>query len=152
MSESNDVAGLNRAATERVRQLCEGEGFGFVMHEAERLWRDWIRRNGHPTGAEFTCGPCAASMVACPCAEKLRSGAIEVACDWCCGALRVTKRVREAMEGAAMTPPTDIEMLCELVVQLERAWRAAEPNREIAGMVARARQLAERVKRGEGGK
>jgi len=51
-----------------------------------------------------------------------------------------------------MTPPTDIEKLCELVVQLERAWRANEPNREIAGMVARARQLAERVKRGEGGK
>ena len=51
-----------------------------------------------------------------------------------------------------MTPPTDIEKLCEQVIALERAWNGHEASRVLASMIARARQLAERVKRGEGAK
>ncbi len=76
--------------------LCEAHGYGWVMHEAERLWGKKIRSNPAlygPAGGEHTCGPCAVFMVPCGCRESTDES---YPCDWCCGAGRVTERVREA--------------------------------------------------------
>lgn len=73
---------------EAVRQLGEHIGWGNVMHLAERCWREYLQASGAPAGGEHTTGPCAIFMVPCPCARTGES------CDWCCGARRVTQRVR----------------------------------------------------------
>lgn len=75
---------------EAVRALGDRIGFGRLMQLAEQTWRE---ASGHP-GSEHTTGPCAVFMVPCPCRE-----AGESSCDWCCGAGRVTRRVRDAMDG-----------------------------------------------------
>ena len=73
-----------------VLQLGGQMGFGRIMQLAERIWSEMCEVDGHP-GGEHTVGPCAGLMVLCACVEE--DGPVN--CDWCCGAGRVTKKVRE---------------------------------------------------------
>lgn len=89
MKERNTAEGL------AVRDLGDRIGYGRVMQLAEQLWRAKLIAQGHP-GGEHTTGPCAAFMAPCPCPESGRDAAGH--CEWCCGAGRVTERVRRAIE------------------------------------------------------
>ena len=80
---------LNKAEELAVRELGQKIGFGRIMQLGEQLWREALVPK-NLQGGEHACGPCVAFLVPCPC-----KGAAH--CDWCCGAGRVTKRVREAM-------------------------------------------------------
>ena len=71
-----------------VQQLGELIGYGRTMQLCEQLWRKSLKRDGWPVGGEHTTGPCATFMVV------YSDG---VACDWCCGAGRVTKKVFAVM-------------------------------------------------------
>jgi hypothetical protein len=84
-----------------VRELGEHIGWGNVMHRAEQCWREHLVAHGGPAGGEHTCGPCSALLVPCPCVQTRGDGP---ACDWCCGAGRLTKRVYEARLAAEGTP------------------------------------------------
>lgn len=86
---------LHTRDREAVRELCEAVGYGFVMHEAEKLWREKATSEGL-AGSEHTTGPCAVFMVPCPCRKRVDGPS----CDWCCGALRVTERVAQAIREA----------------------------------------------------
>lgn len=81
-----EVAKVERAT---IMELGKEIGFGRVMQLAEQCWRELAAERGL-SGSEHTTGPCAEMMVPCPCGAPAQ-------CDWCCGAGRVTKRVREAM-------------------------------------------------------
>ena len=84
-----------------VRRLGDQIGYGRLMQAAESIWREKAIAQGTP-GSEHTTGPCAALMVKCGCHEpdprrEWFSDNEMVHCDWCCGAGRVTARVRRAM-------------------------------------------------------
>lgn len=69
-----------------VEKLCERVGYGFVMHEASRLWRE---RDEFGAKGAHTVGPCV--VMTEPCKHwGARKGDH---CDWCCGAGWVTKKV-----------------------------------------------------------
>lgn len=77
-----------------VRAIGDRIGYGRLMQLAEEVWREKASAEGLH-GSEHTTGPCAAFMVRCQCLEEEkpeldRNGH----CDWCCGAGRVTERVR----------------------------------------------------------
>lgn len=77
-----------------MRELGLELGFGRVMQLCEQLWGDLLARQG-VSGGEHTTGPCATFMVPCQCvAEADPVLDANGHCDWCCGALRVTKHVR----------------------------------------------------------
>ena len=100
-SEGCRMARLNEAEARPVRDLGQAIGFGRLMQLAEEEWRAMAAMNGHE-GSEHTTGPCAAMMVPCACrdSEPRRSWFTDdrmIHCDWCCGAGRVTKRVKAAM-------------------------------------------------------
>ena len=77
-----------------VRALGEAFGYGRTMQLCEKLWRESLVRQGLPAGGELSVGPCVTFMVPCP-----HTGYDSpVACDWCCGSGRVTKRVFQAMQ------------------------------------------------------
>lgn len=78
----------------RVATLCEAIGYGRVMAEASRLWRDKLVELGHP-GGEHVVGPCAGETVPCPHPQS-RTGSAS-GCDWCCGSGWVTARVLEVI-------------------------------------------------------
>ncbi len=78
-----------------VRALGDMIGYGRMMQLAEQCWRSKLESDGLE-GGEHTTGPCAAMMVPCPHPENGRDA--NGHCDWCCGAGRVTKKVRAAME------------------------------------------------------
>ena len=69
-----------------VKEIGQRFGYGRVMQLCEELWRE-----DYPGGGEHTTGPCAAFMVPCPHLDKDKHGH----CEWCCGAGRVTKYVRD---------------------------------------------------------
>lgn len=79
---------LNKVEELAVRELGQKIGFGRIMQLCEQLWREELA-TANMQGGEFAHGPCTAFLVPCPC----KTGS----CDWCCGAGRVTKRVRKAM-------------------------------------------------------
>lgn len=80
---------------ELVRRLCKRVGYGFVMREAEALWREGLATESpSAVGGELSVGPCVAFLVPCEC----RTGRVD--CDWCCASGRVTKKVREAQRAA----------------------------------------------------
>lgn len=66
---------VNRACAEEVRVLCSRLGYGFVMHEASRLWRLIS-----PGGAHVV-GPAAAFVVTCNCTSP-RACAKCHGCGW----------------------------------------------------------------------
>lgn len=74
--------------TQLVRELGDRLGYGRVMQLCEQIWDAKI-----PGGAH-SVGPCVALLVPCP--HQGADNAVE--CDWCCGAGRVTERVRQAQE------------------------------------------------------
>ena len=85
----------------RVGDLGRAIGYGRVMQLCERLWRDRLIAEGLPGGGEYTTGPCAAFMVRCQCIEEAEPELDSNGhCDWCCGAQRVTEKVRQAQRGA----------------------------------------------------
>lgn len=90
LAASNAMLARDR---EEVRALGQRIGFGCMMDLAEQCWRELIAARGEPPGGEHTHGPCAVFLVPCGC---LNEGG-PVNCDWCCGAGRVTAKVREAM-------------------------------------------------------
>lgn len=73
-----------------ARYLGETIGYGRVMQLAEQVWE---RKT---PGAAHSVGCCTAFLV--PCEHVGFANA--VACDWCCGAGRVTKRVLAAQRGS----------------------------------------------------
>lgn len=73
-----------------VRELGDRIGYGRVMQLAEQIW------NRLTPGAAHSTGPCVAFLVRCPCPPSGRDS--NGHCEWCCGAGRVTERVRRAME------------------------------------------------------
>lgn len=80
-------ARIRRVLDDVLLPLCEANGYGSVMQRTEQLWAT------KDPGGNHTVGPCASLMVQCPeCKAKLSIG-----CDWCCGSMRVTKRVAEAI-------------------------------------------------------
>lgn len=91
---------MTQAEEALVREIGERIGYGRTMQLCEQLWREKLSKEGC-AGGEHTTGPAATFMVPCPCVEELRSGKLDVACDWCCGALRVTERVAQAIAEAA---------------------------------------------------
>jgi len=96
-----------RAEENAVRQLGDAIGYGRVMQLAGQLWGEALVSRGHPPGGEFAIGPCVAFVVPCRCTED--RGDADEHCDWCCGAGRVTERVRAAMDvarGWRKEPPT----------------------------------------------
>jgi hypothetical protein len=93
----------NPGPREAVKHLGEAIGFGNMMRLAEELWIEALDRQGGGGGGAYSVGPCVAELVPCPCSDR-------VACEWCCGAGRVTARVASAMEherGAAIAPGAD---------------------------------------------
>lgn len=90
-----ELRAIHAAQTEEVRHLCQAIGYGRVMNEAERLWREHESTLGHDASIVPAIGPPRRFLVACMCAEArpTRQGD----CEWCCGTGRVTKRVRRAM-------------------------------------------------------
>ena len=79
-----------------VREIGRSIGYGRTMQLCEQLWREDLVEIHHlKPGGEHTTGPCAAMMVPCPCQKNGRDA--NGHCDWCCGAGRVTKRVRKAI-------------------------------------------------------
>lgn len=82
--EQMDVMAL--AEKELVQHLGESIGYGRTMQLCEQLWNEKM------PGAAHSCGPCLACLVPCACVEAGEAAT----CDWCCGAGRVTKRVRAA--------------------------------------------------------
>ncbi len=92
---------LSEAEARPVRDLGNSIGFGRLMQLVEQEWRAFAIMNG-TEGSEHTRGPCAAMMVPCGCrdSEPRRSWYSDddmVHCDWCCGAGRVTERVKAEM-------------------------------------------------------
>jgi len=75
-----------KSEIEEVRKLGEKIGYGQVMMLCEMLWYDEVEGNG----SNFSVGCCTAFLVDCPCGDA-------VACAWCVGSRRVTKKVAEAM-------------------------------------------------------
>lgn len=73
-----------------VQALGDRIGFGRVMQLAEQIWDRTYPGSAHSTG------PCTAFLVKCPCPPSGRDA--NGHCEWCCGAGRVTERVRRAME------------------------------------------------------
>lgn len=82
-----------------VRDLGNSIGYGRLMQLAEQIWKAVAIAGGVP-GSEHTTGPCAVFMVPCQCRE-LKKPQLDSNghCDWCCGAGRVTERVRQAQRG-----------------------------------------------------
>ena len=81
-----------------VRELGDAIGYGRVMQLAERFWREKRMAEGIP-GGELTVGPCAGSLVPCPC-QRRGDCTRANRCAWCCGTGRVTGRVVKAMRKA----------------------------------------------------
>lgn len=108
MTDNDNKTQAQRAEENAVRQLGDAIGYGRIMRLAQQLWRDALIGAGHPPGGEFSVGPCAGSLVPCACIDdqarddEPREGADH--CDWCCGAKRVTARVRAAMDEARAAP------------------------------------------------
>ena len=96
-----DADAPRRSAEEDlVRRVGDQIGYGRVMQLAEEIW------NTKTPGAAFSSGPCLAFLVPCPHAGADNA----VGCAWCCGAGRVTERVREAMLAAGSSVPArDLE-------------------------------------------
>lgn len=69
------VLAKQKADTERVRQLCEELGYGFVIGQASDLWR-----KKDSTGAHVV-GPCAFFTAPCPC-ERRGSCDLCYGCGW----------------------------------------------------------------------
>lgn len=82
---------------QQVRGIGERIGYGRMMQLAEELWSEDLKQDGLKFGVScngggaLSVGPCRAFLVPCPCTDR-------VACDWCCGSGRVTKRVAAAVE------------------------------------------------------
>lgn len=87
----HDWEKVARWETVLVRAVGERIGYGRTMQLAEELWGQTLAEHGYPTGGQHTTGPCAALMVPCGCDGD---------CDWCCGTMRVTKRVKRAKDEA----------------------------------------------------
>lgn len=66
------VLAKQRADTERLRQLCEELGYGFVIHQASRLWQEKDSKGAH------VAGPCAFFTEPCSCKRR-------GSCDLCYG-------------------------------------------------------------------
>lgn len=83
---------------EAVRKICEQIGYGRTMQLCEQLWREKLSETGHE-GGEHSTGPCVSMLVPCPCPTFGLDA--NGHCDWCCGSMRVTKRVLQAIDEAA---------------------------------------------------
>lgn len=84
-----------------VRDLGDAIGYGRTMQLCEKIWRALLIAQGLPGGGEHTTGPCAAFMVPCQCVEEAEPELDDNGhCDWCCGARRVTERVRSTQKAA----------------------------------------------------
>lgn len=131
-----------------VKRLGDSIGFGRMMQLAESEWRAKLEPQGE-AGGEHTTGPCAALMVPCPCESRSN-------CDWCCGAGRVTKRVRQAMAHARNVDKQRRRLLaenCEIrAEQLEanavwcRAMHLPEMANVDAARAAKLRTIAARLR------
>ena len=65
-----------------VLGYCESIGYGRVMQIASEAWKEKCK-----IGA-MVVGPCAGLTVPCGCAEPSL-------CDWCCGSMWLTKKVKK---------------------------------------------------------
>lgn len=81
---------------ELVNALGKRIGYGRTMQLCEELWREAVTPQGLE-GSELSTGPCVLFLVPCGCREN---GLHPGICDWCCGAGRVTERVRRAQREA----------------------------------------------------
>lgn len=79
---------LHRTEEGMVRFVGDLMGYGRTMQLCEQIWRE-----KDPSGSGHTVGPCSMFIVPCP-HTGYENG---VACEWCCGSGRVTKRVLQAM-------------------------------------------------------
>lgn len=78
---------MDAAERPLVKAMGEQMGYGRLMQLAEQIW------NEKQPGGAHSVGPCVTFLVPCP-HTGYENG---VACDWCCGSGRVTKRVLHAM-------------------------------------------------------
>lgn len=118
---------INALEADRVRALCQDIGYGRVMQLAELVWR--ADKPSGFAGAEHSVGPCASTLVPCPCSEDRHENG-GASCEWCCGSCRVTKRVRSAMLQVAAAKA------------LDEAWHRAPKNaslHEMRGLFSKLR-------------
>lgn len=111
-----EILAMHDRMRTRVIALCEAYGYGFVMHEAERAWREKEEREGRP-GSQHTVGPCGVFT------ERCNHGGRPTAsgCDLCFGCGWVFKR-----EG-----PTRAAELEAAAVAFVTAFRAADFDHDI---------------------
>lgn len=79
-----------------ARNLGECIGFGALMQATEAAWRQVNEERGWSRGSEHSHGCCVFFLVPCP--SPCHAEDDGSSCEWCCGSLRVTKRVAEAMQ------------------------------------------------------
>jgi hypothetical protein len=79
-----------RTEKKLMESLGESMGFGRIMQLANECWREKLKKN-NMQGGEFVYGPCMALTVPCGCEEDRKQGK---SCDWCCGSLRLTEKVK----------------------------------------------------------
>ncbi len=78
-----------------VDALGRRVGYGFMMAEAQYLWREALIPKGLE-GGELIVGPCVSQTVKCPCVDKrdMYGGS----CDYCAGCGWLTKAVYEKLK------------------------------------------------------
>ena len=80
---------------ELVRSVGERIGYGLTMRLCEKLWGEYLEELGSPASGAHATYCCVAFLVPCPGCEIARDQGMN--CDWCCGAGRVTEKVRDAI-------------------------------------------------------
>jgi hypothetical protein len=95
------MARVNALEKADVQDLGDRIGYGRMMQLAQECWRESLvaqRYPGFPPGMEFQYGPCVSETVPCGCGHVS-------ACDWCCGAGWLTKKVKALQDQAAGIAP-----------------------------------------------
>lgn len=69
----------------KVVDYCESIGYGRVMQIASEAWKEKCKMGA------MVVGPCAGLTEPCGCEEPSK-------CDWCCGSMWLTKKVKKVKD------------------------------------------------------